>query len=524
MKVKENGFLMITVIILIFILGFLTVAISYLVVSESSATLNQYYASQSFYAAESGLNYATYYLTHTKTINNGTRLSCGNLNGFSAYINSGVSPSDQFILSTANAYGASQLSGAISDTATSLSVNNGSFFTANGGRVIIDREAINYAKINGSILENLNRGVDGTIPAAHPINAVVSQDQCIVASSGYMPSSASPNSLSVLQESTQLEYGLIGGLGGHFAQWDGSLWTRGADLGTPLKGLTMLSAHDAIAVGNVKDEYPVVFRWNGSSFSREGSTAQLGNMALNSISCSSHSNCWAVGKIASRNESTIVRYNGVWSKINPNFAAGNVDIFGISCPNNSECIAVGAEGATYRLAGGVWSRIANAGAKKLNSVDCPAGDLNNCWTAGLNMKIFYRFNASTNTWTSTADIFPQVTFLSIFCLKDMNDPGCFATNINGDVYFNSTPTSPSGLNNWTLIGTGVCGGSGINANAIACYNTKNCWVTCNQTERVSHYDGAAWTTFSVPGDASPTFTPIALIGPNSNPHSNWKGI
>src|SRR5207245_1307376 len=83
----------------------------------------------------------------------------------------GATPAITF---TGNAPGCtSTLSGAINNTATTLTVSDGILFPATDFQIIIDSETIHVATRTGNILSGLTRGVAGTTAAAHSSGATV---------------------------------------------------------------------------------------------------------------------------------------------------------------------------------------------------------------------------------------------------------------------------------------------------------------------------------------------------------------
>jgi hypothetical protein len=144
-------------------------------------------------------------------------------------------------------------------------------------------------------------------------------------------------------------------------RWDGTSWavvpSPSSDPGQDnyLYGVTCTSPSDCWAVGSY-DPAPdtglsIIERWNGSSWVFV-SSPNPGPTYLKDVTCTSAASCWAVG-LYFDNESTflyktlIVRWNGTsWSTVtSPDKAAPNNNYLnGVTCTSASQCWAVGYSG------------------------------------------------------------------------------------------------------------------------------------------------------------------------------------
>jgi hypothetical protein len=174
------------------------------------------------------------------------------------------------------------------------------------------------------------------------------------------------------------------------ASWDGLSWlTRttpvpsGADL-SDLSGVACASATACVAVGSYSDvsqvEHALAMSWNGTSWSIVSLPAPTGakSSRLSDISCTSATACLAAGSYEDSSNATrtlIMKLNeGSWSVVtSPNVeGAGSDALESISCSSSSACFAVGnyasSSGLTVALAlqynGTTWS---------LSSVPAPTG-------------------------------------------------------------------------------------------------------------------------------------------------------
>jgi hypothetical protein len=181
-----------------------------------------------------------------------------------------------------------------------------------------------------------------------------------------------------------------------------------ADQNNYLRGMTCTSASDCWAVAYYhraasNHDQTLIERWNGTSWSIVASpnTATNENNYLYSVSCTSMSDCWAVGFYISastnRYQTLIERWNGTsWSIVaSPNSSASeNNSLSGVTCTSGSDCWAIGgyhSTAANYdqtlieRWNGTSWSIVAspNSSANENNSltgVTCTSGS--DCWTVG----------------------------------------------------------------------------------------------------------------------------------------------
>lgn len=134
--------------------------------------------------------------------------------------------------------------------------------------------------------------------------------------------------------------------------WDGSGWTSltapsvGTDSG--LNAVSCDTPTDCLAVG-YNGTAALVEQWNGSAWSIVSSP---GTAALTGVSCVSSTFSAAVG------DASLAKWNGTsWSVANSQTGSGAFD--GVSCTSTSNCMAVGGSGATLtaRWNGKKWSTI-----------------------------------------------------------------------------------------------------------------------------------------------------------------------
>ncbi|MDP9332091.1 MAG: hypothetical protein M3Q30_02085 [Actinomycetota bacterium] len=143
-------------------------------------------------------------------------------------------------------------------------------------------------------------------------------------------------------------------------RWNGTSWTLvpspspdpGGAPNSALHGVSCTSTTNCFAVGNVHDvfethpDFGFVERWNGASWAivpnpSPGPTGETAS-ALYGVSCTSTTSCFAVG--ASVGGALVSRWNGTsWVIVpssNPTRARGS-QLHGVSCTSTTSCFAVG---------------------------------------------------------------------------------------------------------------------------------------------------------------------------------------
>jgi hypothetical protein len=139
-------------------------------------------------------------------------------------------------------------------------------------------------------------------------------------------------------------------------RWDGTSWTIVPSLAPPsasssfLTGVICTSASDCWAVGYYQDSLnknyrTLIERWNGASWVIVTSPNPGTQNYLSGVSCTSASDCWAVGDYAggSTYEMLFEHWNGsAWSVV-PRTSSSSLDEFlsNVTCVSPTECWAVG---------------------------------------------------------------------------------------------------------------------------------------------------------------------------------------
>jgi hypothetical protein len=494
---------------------------------------------QAYFAAFSGLERATRVL-NSPTISGAVapdvnRVPCASLTGdASVTAVTLVANKGQFTVTGGAAVSpatAVTLNGALTATATVIPVTTSAALGgySASGRIMIDRELIDYsgtsniAAVCGTApcFVGVRRGVGGSTATLHATGTRVGQFQCNVQSTGALPDLVNPRAQRILSQGTQVHEGWAVGLPGAAAAqqpWfvrfretafsDFAPSPLIANANVQINDIVMLSNADGFVVGNpgtVAATQPFVARWDGTTWN--SINTGLPNRALNSISCVSANDCWAVGAKGpggSGQRPWIVRWNGAWSSFDTTTINVNQDLNGVYCVSSTECYAVGPAGAAgnrpftvkYDGTTSTWAadnnNVANA---DLFGVHCAAS--NDCWAVGAPLGV----NALIARWTGgpgwangpAASPAVNAQLNSVFCVST-ND--CWAVgNVESGAALILRWTVPPATN-WTRV-TPVPAVPAVNLNAVSCVKTDDCWIVGNAdavpSEVILHWNGSAWT-------------------------------
>ena len=200
----QRGQFLVAGIVLIVVIALMIATLGYLYVSGESAGTLHGQSERAYFAARSGIEYSSgqYF--------NGS--ACSSLN------NAGVPVGGAAVTFTLTPtlYAPLTLTAttaALTAASTTVPVTSAALY-APYGRVLIDSELINYTSKTGTNFNGLTRGVGGTTAAAHASGVTVSQNVCIVSSTG-----TAGNAKRVVE----------GALGAGATASPGALGTMGAD-------------------------------------------------------------------------------------------------------------------------------------------------------------------------------------------------------------------------------------------------------------------------------------------------------
>ncbi len=228
----QRGQFLVAGIVLIVVIALMIAALGYLYVSGESGGALHGQSERAYFAARSGIEYSSgqYF--------NGS--ACSSLN------NAGVPVGGAAVTFTLTPtlYAPLTLTAttaALTAASTTVPVTSTAGY-APYGRLLIDSELINYTSKTGTNLNGLTRGVGGTTAAAHASVATVSQNLCIVSSTG-----TAGNAKRIVE----------GALGAGTMASPGALGTMGAD--------AMVAYAKGTALTGVGFDNNVYYRlWNSS--------------------------------------------------------------------------------------------------------------------------------------------------------------------------------------------------------------------------------------------------------------------
>ncbi|HJT82054.1 MAG TPA: hypothetical protein VJ719_12725 [Chthoniobacterales bacterium] len=314
--------------------------------------------------------------------------------------------------------------------------------------------------------------------------------------------------------------------------WDGTSWTfvfspdiDPAHNHHELLAVTCNSATDCWAVGARSDLtspaiYTLIEHWNGTSWSIVDSPNAPSTVhnRLNSVTCSSASDCWAVGySTVSGGVSTLIQHwdGNTWTIVSsPNRASAIYSsLSGVACRSGSDCSAVGhskvsASSKERTLIehwnGTTWEIVSSVdpdpGTCLLNSIACPSPPL--CWAAGYVhdgngfVTLIEKWDGSSWTWVYPPDVGKESNFgQSIACnsaadcwiVGHHDDEGRFIAHLNG--------TSGAG----TVFASGSRPPDRFNG--VACGSASSCWAVgggfFSGAAHIEHWNGTSWKQYPV---------------------------
>lgn len=524
LRSAQQGYLMIVAVALILIIGFIGVSVTALFNTSSRASIDHLLSGQAFYIAESGLEAAGFKLL-TPTL--ASRTSCAAAGATNVAVGKGV----YTITTTGPIYvTAATLNGALSATATTIPVSS-TIGYASSGRIMIDRELINYIGISGNNFIGVMRNVDGTSAAAHDTGTQVGQYQCNLTSQGGVPTLTAPANAGnpygkrVLKEGMQLqEAWAAGNLNtGKFTvlrwnrptevQWiDASVTSKDRE---HLNSISMVSYADGWAVGE-KGEF---IHWNGSTWTPVTAEPRIDYFG---VYCFASNSCKAVGN-SSGSTTTLNNWNGAtWTRIIPTGVTARTHLRSVHCSADNNCWAVGSDaggGRFYQWNGSTWTgfnvnTLTGFGSSDFfNGVFCNSST--DCWAVGGNATFARK---TTGSWTNFATGLPSAIYRGIYCNSSTD---CWAVgDANGSqdlfVHWNGTVWSRNASTPTPL----------ANLASVACTNSRDCWavgVTTVGTNPVfGHWNGTSWSQFTPDGTMpAVALNSVAMVGPHTQPQSNW---
>lgn len=527
---KQRGFFAIIAVILIVIIGFLGIAVAYMLSGSAASSLHFQQSSRALYIAEGGIEETVRYLLTPNLSGSAARIACSSVTGNSNLTTISLGSGVYTVTNTSSSYSnpATTLNGALSSSNTVIPVSSTASY-ASSGRIMIDQELINYAAVSSNSSDcggtapcfiGAERGVDNTIANAHATGTRVGQNQCTIQSQGGIPNLTSPTYQRTLQNNVQIQEGwAVGQNDGNavIARWNGSTtWSRftpsPALANQQLNDVYMLSYADGWAVGNSKT---FVF-WNGTQWTAGNTTGNPPNQNYNGIACVDTNHCWAVG--ASK---AFAQWNGTtWSTSSTTGNPPNHNYNSISCLTTANCWAVGDAKSFAQWNGTTWSTGDTTGAPpNQNYFGVSCIDSSHCFAVGAS-RAFAAWNGTT--WSTSPQGTPTPTNAQYNYVSCTDSSHCWAVG-------NSTAFAQWDGTSWkasTLSGTNAP--VSANYNSVNCSKTNDCWAVGNAASgnaTLAHWDGTSWQKITPPnGVFTKNLLSIFIISPNSQPKSEWQEI
>lgn len=526
----QRGFLLIMAVVLIVIAALLLTVMMFLGVTGTESSASHSRSGQALFIAESGLERGARTLLSPVPAE---RVDCtdvtGDVNLTNIAFGDGrftLTGGTTFYPNNAN----NTLRANIGVADAIIPLNDLTGFAPMGGRVLIDRETIDYSGVSSDTavcggaaltpcLTGAQRGRDGTVAATHASGTRVGQFQCNLQSQGGVPDMAGASSKRTLRTGVQIqEAWAVGNLGGTatnenlnaihctsssncwavadngvIVYWNGSAWTQDPFVAAEnLNGVYCADAANCIAVGDpggAAAQRPYTLRLSSGAWNAQNNTALSINQPLNGIFCFAGGTCWAVGDPDNAvNERPLILYwNGAnWTRNNSNLNI-NRALNGVTCTAANNCWAVGdaGTGATERPLilwwdGANWQR-RNSSLnvnQNLNAVHC--FDANNCMAVGDN-GVSYFWNGANWTARNTGTG------------ENLNGVWCMAVNSCFAVGDNGTLLQWSGGANWAAVTSGTT----ENLNAINCTSASDCFAV-GDNGTVLRWNGTSWSSTVTP--------------------------
>ena len=267
-----------------------------------------------------------------------------------------------------------------------------------------------------------------------------------------------------------------------------------------LNNATCVNADDCWSVGGESiggGAYQTLAeRYTGGAWTAVATPA-TGAASLNSVACTAHSACWAVGysRGGSVDSTLIERFNGAsWSL--DSLAPVNGFLAGVSCFSATECWAVGSAGSRPfqplidEYNGSSWSAVAapaGVGSSGFNYVTCV--NANDCWAVGYQstssasgsnaQNLIEQYNGTSWSLVGAPNVGPAGTWNELGGVTCTGASNCWATGIY------SNPASPQGYfqqvleqyngTAWSVVASPNVGQATIPSD-VDCADATDCWA------------------------------------------------
>lgn len=535
---KQRGYFLILAVILIFVMGLMGTLMAYLLANRARVSASLFDGMSTFYIVESGLEAATRYITRPTLNTAPIRISCASVTG-NAQLTAATFGSGEFTATSSTpSVVFSTLTSSVTASATSIPVSSTASF-ATHGRIMLDREAIDYADISGNSFIGVTRGADGTRASSHTSTAKASQYQCSLNVSAAIPTIASPSFQRQLQWGVQLQDGYaVGARNGNnytIYQWNGetelswaddSFSSGGSSARANLNDFSMASYADGWAVGDRTSGGALTFvRWNGSTWTADLSVTGCSGQNLTGVSMISSQEAWAVGArytstcSGSTYRYTILKWNGTtWTKLTPstspsipadNSSNQNLnDVHVIDTTGNglgNIGFAVGNSGRILQYNGTNW--VASTSPVSTNLMGVFVVSASEAWAVGASGDIL-RWNGST--WSLNNSTSSQQ--LNAVSMLDTDGDGLANYGV---AVGNSGQIMTYNGSTWTATTSGS-----NNLLAVTVLDENDAWAA-GASGRFTHWDGSIWTTSTF---GSLQVNGLAFVNPEFEKTTGWTQV
>ncbi len=550
-RARQQGFLLIAAVVLIVVGAVLATVIAFLYATSGQSGVDHLRSAQALFISETGQERGVRTLLAPPL---GERIACASITGDasltnvsygkgeytvtetnsgSTLYNGGTTASPSVVTLTAN----------ITASPTPIPVNVITGYARPvaaddpaGGRVLIDREVIDYSDISNSATDcgavaapcllGVQRGRDGTTATSHTNGTRLGQYQCNLKSEGGVPTlTAADRGKRTVQQGVQLQEGWAVGVrtagppftanfngifcfstadecwavgdGGIIIYWDGSTWTAvTSPTVTNLNDVTCGSTSDCQAVG----DNGTIVRYTAGSWSTVSSPTGRnlnGVFMFDTNGDGVADDGWAVGDRTGGNF-TFLRWNGTtWNLVLVPSPSYRQNLNDIDCVDVNYCFAV-ANDRSNRFVGvewelGTWTPVVSALTflrENLNGVSCVSST--NCRAVGNDR--FGRFTFATwggTSWSidSQFDFTNRADLNDVYCADGTN---CWAVGDrrnNNFTFARYDSSSPP----WSIV-TVYDPANDQNLNGVSCVNNdiNDCWAVGNNGT-IMRYDGSSWS-------------------------------
>jgi len=171
---RARGFLLIVAILVLVVIAVAIAALGNMTSADIRASSGHAQSEQAYFAATSGIEYATF------QFGPGTACNSGSINNVTASVGQA-----QFTTATQTSLASTvtTIDNPLAASATTVNVASTAGFAAHG-RIWIDAEQMNYTGKTTNTFTGVTRGLAGSAATTHVLGSPVSQAQCLVKSTG----------------------------------------------------------------------------------------------------------------------------------------------------------------------------------------------------------------------------------------------------------------------------------------------------------------------------------------------------